>query len=284
MESYFQAKRLLFTKYSKKDRIAAVSADDAYGARLLEEFPEARGFGISDAANTHLSAGGSAFTVETEGFPPLPLRSPLAGMFNVSNALAAVAALRGAALKGAALRGGALRIGDDIVARGVAETPQVPGRLERHTMPNGACCIVDFAHTPEALRNVLSTARGFCSGRLISVFGHGGGRYQANRAALGEIAASLADMVLVTMDNPRDEDPAAIAESIVEGIKKQKKTGFQVILDRKEAIRTALSVAGPGDVLVISGKGPEKFLLIGKQKIPSCDADIVEEWKRLANA
>ncbi|MDR1649098.1 MAG: UDP-N-acetylmuramoyl-L-alanyl-D-glutamate--2,6-diaminopimelate ligase [Synergistaceae bacterium] len=278
MENYFQAKRLLFTKYSKKGRIAAINADDAYGARLLEEFPEARGFKISDAANVCLSVDGSAFTVDTEGFPPLPLRSPLAGMFNISNTLAAVAALRGVALQGAASG-----IGDDIVARGVAEIPQVPGRLERHMMPNGACCIVDFAHTPEALRNVLSTVRGFCSGRLISVFGHGGGRYQANRAALGEIAASLADMVLVTMDNPRDEDPAAIAESIVEGIKKQKKAGFRVILDRKEAIRTALSVAGPGDVLVISGKGPEKFLLIGKQKIPSRDADIVEEWKRLAS-
>jgi UDP-N-acetylmuramoyl-L-alanyl-D-glutamate--2,6-diaminopimelate ligase len=288
MESYFQAKRLLFTQYSKKDRVAAINSDDAYGARLLEEFPDARGFRVSDAANACLSAGGSVFTIEAEGLPPLPVRSPLAGTFNVSNVLAAAAALRGIEFRetefgGTGFRGGG-KIDDGAVAEGIAAIPQVPGRLERHMMPNGACCIVDFAHTPEALRNVLSTVRGFCSGRLISVFGHGGGRYQANRTALGETAASLADLILVTMDNPRDEDPASIAASIVEGIKKRRNTGFQVILDRKEAIRTALSVAGPGDVLVVSGKGPEKFLIAGNRKIPFSDAEIVEEWKRLANS
>ncbi|MDR1049074.1 MAG: UDP-N-acetylmuramoyl-L-alanyl-D-glutamate--2,6-diaminopimelate ligase [Synergistaceae bacterium] len=277
MESYFQAKRLLFTQYSKQGRVAAAGADDLYGARLLAEFPDARGFGLSNAADICLSAGGSTFTVKTEGLPPLPLKSPLAGIFNVANVLAAVAALRGTELAGQG------KISDETIAEGVAKIPQVPGRFERHMLPNGACCIVDFAHTPEALRNVLSAAREFCTGRLISVFGHGGGRYQANRAALGETAASLADLVLVTMDNPRDEDPASIAKSIAEGIKKRENTHFQIILDRKEAIRTALSVASPGDVLVISGKGPEKFLLIGDQKIPHSDAETVEEWQRLAN-
>jgi UDP-N-acetylmuramoyl-L-alanyl-D-glutamate--2,6-diaminopimelate ligase len=278
MENYFQAKRLLFTKYSKQNRVAAVNADDPYGIRLLEEFPDARGFRLSDAADTRLDASGSAFTVEAEGFPPLPLQSPLAGIFNVSNVLAAVAALRGIAA------GDGGKIGDGVIAEGVAQIPQVPGRLEKYMMPNGACCIVDFAHAPEALRNVLSAARGFCSGRLISIFGHGGGRYQANRAALGETAASLADLILVTMDNPRDEDPASIAESITEGIKKQKNARFQVILDRKEAIRTALSIAGPKDVLVISGKGPEKFLILGDQKIPHNDAETVKEWQRMAHS
>jgi UDP-N-acetylmuramoyl-L-alanyl-D-glutamate--2,6-diaminopimelate ligase len=288
MESYFQAKRLLFTKYSKTGRVAAINAGDAYGARLLEEFPDARGFRVSDAADARMSIDGSSFTIEAEGFPPLPVKSPLAGTFNIANVLAAAAALRGVALKGAMLKknaaGAREEIDDEAVARGAAQVPQVPGRLERHMMPNGACCIVDFAHTPEALRNVLSTVRGFCSGRLISVFGHGGGRYQANRPALGETAASLADLILVTMDNARDEDPAAIAESIAQGIKIRKNARYQVILDRKEAIRTALSIAGPGDVLVISGKGPEKFLTIGDQKIPFNDAETVEEWKRLARS
>jgi UDP-N-acetylmuramoyl-L-alanyl-D-glutamate--2,6-diaminopimelate ligase len=196
------------------------------------------------------------------------------GSFNVANVLAAVTALRD-------------KFGGEVMARGVSEIPQVPGRLEKYRLPNGACCIIDFAHTPEALRNVLSAARGFCSGRLISVFGHGGGRYQSNRPALGETAASLADLVLVTMDNPRDEDPALIAESIVQGIEsKADKTGkevkYKVILDRKEAIATALSIAGPEDVLVVSGKGPEKFLTIKDQKIPYSDASAVEEWIQLA--
>jgi UDP-N-acetylmuramoyl-L-alanyl-D-glutamate--2,6-diaminopimelate ligase len=283
MENYFQAKRLLFSKYSKEGRVAAVNGDDPYGARLLEEFPEARGFGFSRVSGLRLDMSGSFFEIgaqfdakfdTNEKFPPLAIQSPLVGKFNVANALSAITALRG-------------RIDDALIAKGVAEIPQVPGRLEKHPIPNGACCVIDFAHTPEALRNVLSAVRGFCSGKLISVFGHGGGRYASNRPALGATAASLADLVLVTMDNPRDEDPAAIADSIVRGIEEQsgrqkKETQYRVILDRKEAISTALSIAGPGDALVVSGKGPEKFLTIKGRKIPFNDAEIVEEWIREA--
>jgi UDP-N-acetylmuramoyl-L-alanyl-D-glutamate--2,6-diaminopimelate ligase len=276
MENYFQAKRLLFTKYSKESRVAAINSDDPYGARLLKEFPDARGFGSKNVSDVKLDVDGSSFKVRThsgEGVP-LSLKSPLVGNFNVTNVLAAVTALRG-------------RVDDALIAKGVAGIPQIPGRLEKHRIPNGACCVIDFAHTPEALRNVLSVARGFCAGKLISIFGHGGGRYASNRPALGAIAASLADLILVTMDNPRDEDPALIADSIVQGIKSRnkeegKETRYQVILDRKEAISTALCIAGPNDVLVVSGKGAEKFLTIKDQKIPYSDAETVEEWIRLA--
>jgi UDP-N-acetylmuramoyl-L-alanyl-D-glutamate--2,6-diaminopimelate ligase len=275
MENYFQAKRLLFTKYSKEGRVAAINADDPYGTRLLEEFP-ARGFRLSDVSNIDLGMDGSSFVIDTGGahMPPLPLKSPLVGDFNVTNVLAAVTALRG-------------RFDDAVIAKGIAEIPQVPGRLEKHRIPNGACCVIDFAHTPEALRNILSVTRGFCTGKLISIFGHGGGRYPSNRPALGAVAASLADLILVTMDNPRDEDPALIADGIVQGIEGQnrekgREIRYQVILDRKEAISTALCIAGPNDVLVISGKGPEKFLTIKDRKIPYSDAEAVEEWIRLA--
>ena len=272
MENYFQAKRLLFTKYSKEGRLAVVNADDPYCARLLEEFPDARGFSMSEVYDLRMDRNGSSFKLKAKKH--ISLTSPLVGGFNVANVLSAVTALRG-------------RLDDEVIARGVSEIPQVPGRLEKHRIPNGACCIIDFAHTPEALRNALSAARNFCSGKLISVFGHGGGRYQSNRPALGEVAASLADLVLVTMDNPRDEDPALIADSIVQGIENKsrelgKEVKYRVILDRKEAIATALSIAGPEDVLVISGKGPEKFLTIKDQKIPYSDAGAVEEWIRLA--
>jgi len=281
MENYFQAKRLLFTKYSKKDRLAAINADDAYGARLLEEFPDAKGFSMSKICDLQMDRNGSSFKLNAGR--QISLTSPLVGNFNVANVLSAVSALRG-------------RVCDAAIVRGVSEIPQVPGRLEKFRIPNGACCIIDFAHTPEALRNVLSAARNFCSGRLISVFGHGGGRYQSNRPALGEAAASLADLVLVTMDNPRDEDPAMIADGIVHGIEKKisesgradkadkvdKEVKYKVILDRKEAIATALSIAGPEDVLVISGKGPEKFLTIKDQKIPYSDAGAIEEWLQAA--
>jgi UDP-N-acetylmuramoyl-L-alanyl-D-glutamate--2,6-diaminopimelate ligase len=284
MESYFQAKRLLFTKYSKEGRVAAINADDPYGARLLEEFPDAKGFGMADVFDLRMDGEGSSFKViknididekkAVNTLQPLALESPLVGGFNVANVLSAVTALRG-------------RFDDKVIAKGVAGIPQVPGRLERHRIPNGACCVIDFAHTPEALRNVLSAARDFCSGKLISIFGHGGGRYSSNRPALGEIAASLADLVLVTMDNPRDEDPATIAESIVQGIENRSRESgkgvkYKVILDRKEAIATALSIAAPQDVLVVSGKGPEKFLTIRDQKIPYSDAGAVEEWIRMA--
>jgi UDP-N-acetylmuramoyl-L-alanyl-D-glutamate--2,6-diaminopimelate ligase len=276
MENYFQAKRLLFTKYSKEGRIAAINSDDPYGARLLKEFPDARGFRFGDVSNVKLGMDGSSFKIKTRGSEglPLSLKSPLVGDFNVINVLAAVTALRG-------------RIDDALIAKGVAGIPQIPGRLEKHRIPNGACCVIDFAHTPEALRNILSVARGFCNGKLISIFGHGGGRYASNRPALGAVAASLADLILVTMDNPRDEDPVLIADSIAQGIKSRnkeegKETRYQVILDRKEAISTALCIAGPDDVLVISGKGAEKFLTIKDQKIPYSDAETVEAWIRLA--
>jgi UDP-N-acetylmuramoyl-L-alanyl-D-glutamate--2,6-diaminopimelate ligase len=288
MESYFQAKRLLFSKYSKEGRVAAVNADDPYGVRLMKEFPEAKGFGFSDISDSNSNINGSSFEIKAEirseiraseiggrdDFPSLAIQTPLVGKFNIANTLAAISALRG-------------RISDASIAKGVAEMPQVPGRLEKHPIPNGACCVIDFAHTPEALRNVLSAARQFCSGKLISIFGHGGGRYASNRPALGATAASLADLVVVTMDNPRDEEPDAIADSIVRGIEEQNEqqargTKYQVILDRKEAISTALCIAGPGDVLVVSGKGPEKFLTIKGRKIPFNDAETVEEWIRLA--
>ncbi|MDR1379233.1 MAG: UDP-N-acetylmuramoyl-L-alanyl-D-glutamate--2,6-diaminopimelate ligase [Synergistaceae bacterium] len=275
MESYFQAKWLLFSKYSKERRTMVVNADDPYGARLLRAFPEAKGFSFSDIVNLSLNMNGSFFEIEAcDDFPPLSIQSPLVGKFNVANVLAAISALRG-------------RIGDAFIAKGVMEIPQVPGRLEKHPIPNGACCIIDFAHTPEALRNVLSAAREFCSGKLISIFGHGGGRYASNRPALGATAASLADLVVVTMDNPRDEDPNAIADSIVRGIEEQngrqkRKITYRIILDRKEAISTALRIARLGDVLVVSGKGPEKFLTINGRKIPFNDAETVEEWIRLA--
>ncbi|MDR1730972.1 MAG: UDP-N-acetylmuramoyl-L-alanyl-D-glutamate--2,6-diaminopimelate ligase [Synergistaceae bacterium] len=270
MENYFQAKRLLFTRYAKKKAVLAVNGDDAWGARLMKEFPEARGFRFSDVSDLKLDREHSSFTVQMKGFAPLRLESPLIGKFNVFNVLSAVTALRG-------------EVEDEAIVRGLKEMPQVPGRLEKHGMSNGATCIIDFAHTPEALRNVLSAVRDFSPHRVISIFGHGGGRYESNRPELGKIAASLADLIIVTMDNPRNEDPAAIAESIVEGILEQGGgTRYRVILDRKEAILTGLSIAGSGDVLVVSGKGPEKFLTIRGERIPFNDAETVEEWERLA--
>lgn len=273
MEQYFQAKRLLFSRYWSPGSEGAVNAGDPYGRRLLEDFPERlRGFSLSSETFAYVkgfrtSLEGTAMTVSMRSLPDLDLKTPLVGKFNVWNVLAAVTALRG-------------RVEDEAIVRGVAAVPQVPGRLEKYPLPNGAFCFIDFAHTPEALRNVLSAARDVCTGRLISVFGHGGGRYALNRPALGRTAATLADLVIVTMDNPRDEDPAEIAAEIAQGIKESGRARHQILLDRREAVRTALSVAAPGDVVVVSGKGPERYLQIGERKMPYSDAETVNSWIR----
>ncbi|MCR4819187.1 MAG: UDP-N-acetylmuramoyl-L-alanyl-D-glutamate--2,6-diaminopimelate ligase [Fretibacterium sp.] len=278
METYFQAKRLLFTHYAKPGFKGAANAGDPYGQRLIGEFPEGlRGFALKGEENAfarvtewQTALGGTSLTMELQGLDaPLCLRSPLAGEFNVWNVLCAVTALWG--------RPG---INEETIRQGVAAIPQVPGRLERHVLPNGACCFIDFAHTPSALRKVLTTVRGLTKGRVLSLFGHGGGRYSMNRPELGRVAAELADEVIVTMDNPRDEDPADIAQAIVKGVEERGGAEYQVILDRREAVRRGLSLLGPDDVMVVSGKGPEKYLQIGRVKHPYNDAETVDEWCR----
>lgn len=270
MENYFLAKRLLFTRYARDGFVGAANADDAYGRRLVEEFPNGlHGFSMSGgeyrAADADVSIDGISLTLESPERPPLRLRSPLAGAFNVWNILCAASAMRG-------------RVSDEAIVRGAASVPQVPGRLERYALPNGAFCFVDFAHTPTALRSLLTTVRALSNGRIISLFGHGGGRYPMNRPELGRAAAELADHVIITMDNPRNEDPAAIASAIEDGVKERGMTDYETIINRRDAIHRGLSMLGAGDVLVVSGKGPEKYLQIGSVKTPYSDAETVRSW------
>ena len=271
MENYFQAKRLLFTRHVKPDYTGAANCGDSWGRRLCEEQPERiRGFALEaeDAfarvTEWRTALEGTTMRVEMRGLPPLDLQSPLVGAFNVWNVLCAVTALRG-------------RVDDSAIVAGVAAVPQVPGRLERYTLPGGACCFVDFAHTPAALRSLLTTVRGLTKGRVISIFGHGGGRYPMNRPELGRAASELADYAVLTMDNPRDEDPAEIARAI-EGGFTDGGAGHEVILNRTKAIHKGLSLLKPGDVLVVSGKGPEKYLEIRGKKTPYSDAEAVRSW------
>jgi UDP-N-acetylmuramoyl-L-alanyl-D-glutamate--2,6-diaminopimelate ligase len=281
MENYFMAKRLLFDKYSKKDGIIVVNADDAYGERIIEEY--SRSFIIRTFATDTLSADysarsmnlgidGSKFKLFISGRFIEDFYSPLVAAFNVKNTLAALAAVYDE------------NIDIKLLINGVANTPQVPGRLEKYFIPigddnNAACCIIDFAHTPEALSNVLSAVREFCKGNLISVFGHGGGRYQANRPALGSIAAAVADKLIITMDNPREESPQEIADQIAVGaVNSNPDVDMKIIVDRKKAIKTALNEVRAGDVAVISGKGHENYLIIGDKYLTYSDADEVKSW------
>ena len=270
MENYFEAKKLLFTNYSKKNFIGAVNYDDPYGKRLLEEFPDnLRGFGLSEGASSRViesntSLNGTELVISMKGFDSLRLHSPLVGGFNIMNTLCAVTAMRG-------------RVDDSAIIQGVANVPQVPGRLERIDLPNGACVFVDFAHTPSALKSVLSVIRKLSGNdrKIISVFGHGGGRYEQNRPELGKSASEFADEIIITSDNARDEDPMKIAEAIASGAS----IPYRIIVDRPEAVNYGLSNLKKGDIMVITGKGPEKFITIKNKKIPFNDSEAVKAWR-----
>ncbi|MBR1657583.1 MAG: UDP-N-acetylmuramoyl-L-alanyl-D-glutamate--2,6-diaminopimelate ligase [Synergistaceae bacterium] len=270
MENYFAAKKLLFTDYTKPDYRGAANFDDPYGKRLITEFGDRlSGFGLTDGAESRVidsktNINGTDLVIQAEGYEPLRLHTPLVGGFNIMNTLCAVTALRG-------------RVDDEAIIKGVANVPQVPGRLERIDLNNGACVFVDFAHTPSALASVLGVVRGLSGKdrRIISLFGHGGGRYQMNRPELGRSASEFADEVIITSDNARDEDPAEIAKAIEGGVTIPSRT----ILDRPEAVRTALEGLKSGDILVITGKGPEKFITIKDKKIPFNDAEAVKTWR-----
>ncbi|EFQ23912.1 UDP-N-acetylmuramoylalanyl-D-glutamate--2,6-diaminopimelate ligase [Aminomonas paucivorans DSM 12260] len=275
-EAYFQAKKLLFEEYMKPSWKGASNRDDAYGRRLLEAYPENLvGYTREEPRPGDLGATLKSFDLTgmcldltlPDGRVLPEVHLPLIGTYNVENALACAALAR------------TLDIDGETIRRGLASMPQVPGRLERYSLPGGVTCVIDYAHTPDGLEKVLSTLRHVCRGQLWSVFGHGGERTTSHRKALGEHAGRLADRVVVTMDNPRSEDPGAIAEQIVGGIQGSgAATPWEVRLDRGEAIRFALDGAQPGDVVLVSGKGPERNIIFADRLVPFEDRAVVLEW------
>jgi UDP-N-acetylmuramoyl-L-alanyl-D-glutamate--2,6-diaminopimelate ligase len=264
MEDYFQAKRRLFTEHDTA--VTIINADDAYGARLAAELPGAITFGLEREATyraTRVQTGlsGSRFTVHSPD-GELRLQSPLPGHFNVSNVLGALAAAR------------ALGVEAEVCAGAIATAGQVPGRFERVQAGQDFAVLVDYAHTPDSLQNVLKAARALTQGRVHVVFGCGGDRDRGKRPLMGEIAVRLADRVFVTSDNPRSEDPEAIIDEILAG------TGPDVAHDpdRRAAIGQAIAGAQSGDVVVIAGKGHEQGQEFeGGRKIPFDDVAVARE-------
>jgi UDP-N-acetylmuramoyl-L-alanyl-D-glutamate--2,6-diaminopimelate ligase len=267
MEDYFAAKRRLFVEAGP--RAAIVNLDDPYGVRLAGELPHAITVslrGPADYRATDVATGllGSTFTVQTPD-GELTLSSPLRGQFNVSNVLGALAAAR------------ALGVPTDVCAEAIAHSGQVPGRFQTVDEGQPFAVIVDYAHTPDSLENVLRAARSLTEGRLHVVFGCGGDRDRGKRPLMGEIARRLADRVIVTSDNPRSEDPEAIIAEILTG------SGADVRhdADRRVAITTALTDAATGDVVVIAGKGHEQGQEFrGGEKIPFDDVTVAREILR----
>jgi UDP-N-acetylmuramoyl-L-alanyl-D-glutamate--2,6-diaminopimelate ligase len=272
MEAYYEAKKALFTgeltgsdpvSFTGSDPVkgmpaAAVNTGDPYGRRLADELRPLGGtlvtFGFADDAE--LKPG------------ELEIDSPLRGRFNVENVLGAVAA------------GRLLGIDDETIVRGIESLDGVPGRFEVVDEGQPFTVLVDYAHTPEALENVLRAARDLDRGRLICVFGCGGDRDRSKRPVMGRIAGELADLAIVTSDNPRSEDPRAIIDEILAGAEGE----LEIEPDRRDAIARAVEEAEPGDVVLIAGKGHEQGQQFRDRTVPFDDREVAREALRRLGA
>jgi UDP-N-acetylmuramoyl-L-alanyl-D-glutamate--2,6-diaminopimelate ligase len=267
METYFRAKERLFTDFDVETPVVVV--DDPWGRRLADALPDAVTVSLEGPADwqavDHCAGlGGNAFTVRSpagEAAVELPLR----GRFNAANALVALAACS------------SLGVELDVLAAALPTVEPVPGRVQAVDEGQGFALLVDYAHKPGALEKVLASAREVTTGRVIVVFGAGGDRDRAKRPVMGEIAARLADVVIVTSDNPRSEDPEAIIEEILAGVP----AGASHVAreaDRRAAIERAVGLAAPGDVVVIAGKGHEQGQEhAGGRKEPFDDVQVARE-------
>ena len=278
MEDYFQAKRRLFV--GERAETAVVNIDDPYGERLVAEI-ESVTFSAAGDERADLRAVGLGFDASGSRFVcaapegEFEIRLPLPGRFNVENALCSIASVR------------ALGVGVDLAAAALAEAERVPGRFEPVDEGQPFAVLVDYAHTPDSLENVLVSARQITAaeGRLICVFGCGGDRDREKRPLMGAIVDRLADLAVATSDNPRSEDPLAILDDVQEGIGPGG-AEVEVEPDRRAAIALALGAAGPHDTVVIAGKGHEQGQEFEHgRKIPFDDRDVARaELRALAPA
>ncbi|MEM7757156.1 MAG: UDP-N-acetylmuramoyl-L-alanyl-D-glutamate--2,6-diaminopimelate ligase [Cyanobacteria bacterium P01_A01_bin.40] len=261
MEDYFQAKSLLFNGEYLSGK-AIINLDDTYGQRLIAKLDRNKvwTYSVTNQAADLYTSDLDYQTTGVKGILHTPVgevefNSPLVGQFNLANLLAAV--------------GAALHLGADLnlLAESLPLFAGVPGRMERVQVRSAQDInvIVDYAHTPDSLENLLQAARPFISGKMICVFGCGGDRDRTKRPLMGKIAAELADIAVVTSDNPRTENPEQILKDVVAGIPKNVKP--IVISDRAQAIATAIRDAQPGDGVLIAGKGHEDYQILGTEKI-----------------
>jgi len=284
-ESYFQAKLLLFTGLAP-GKPAVVNADDAASREIIQRRKTAvYTFGTSDRADIRPigdighGISGLSFSVRTpKGV--IAVESPLVGKFNVYNILSAIGA------------GCALGFDADVIARGIKSMRAVPGRMEKVDEGQPFGVVVDYAHTEDSLAGLLESVRAMAEGRIITVFGCGGDRDKTKRPKMGTAALTGSDVVIVTSDNPRTEDPLVIIGEIETGMAETGtklapangnpfavtgKTPYYVIPDRHEAVAAAIGLARPGDVVVLAGKGHEDYQLVGEKKIHFDDREVARE-------
>lgn len=269
LAEYWSVKRRLFTEADVRERV--IDIDDPYGAELAESLGAAWTVGRSSAASIRAHdenplADATEFTlVMPEGSTRLVL--PLAGAYNVSNALVAAGS------------GLALGLGLDEIVDGLASAPQVPGRLERIDEGQPFTVLVDYAHTPDSLAKAIAAVRAVTPGRVITVFGCGGDRDPEKRPLMGAAAGAGSDIVVVTSDNPRSEDPVGIILSIEDGLRTTA-AEHTAEVDRRSAIATALGFARPGDAVLIAGKGHEDYQIFADRTIHFDDREVAREELR----
>ena len=277
----FTSKKLLFTQLSSPD-CGIANIDDPYGQRLVSEIPALVSCGTDSSASVHIKLE----TIDLDGVKGtlvvadkrVPIHSALLGRFNVENIICTAAV------------GTVLGIDLTTIAIGIDTAPQVPGRLEKIENDLGASILVDYAHSPDALDKALSTVSALKPERLISIVGCGGDRDKTKRPVMAEISCKIADVTIITSDNPRTEDPQSIIDDMVVGARKvypeesseallseQTGEGYLIVSDRRQAIKTAIRSLRPGDLLLIAGKGHEDYQIIGTTKFPFDDRKIARE-------
>ena len=280
LDEYFKAKCLIFGRVAENAPVL-INADDEHGQQLLDYYQTAFAYGcdtreqissLCDYHGTFLSdptqlielaiqyqdAEGDCDSCDDFVCPVL------FGAYNAYNVLAAVSMAQ------------ELQIHPGIIKRALQTFPGVPGRLQEHVLPNGARCFIDYAHNPESFKAVLSTLR-VLTHHLIVVFGAGGGRDKSKRPMMGNIASQIADIVVITSDNPRLEDPVLIAQDIVCGVPEESYHKIIQELDRKCAIELAYHLSDNGSIIVLLGKGPDEYQIVGTTKHYFSERQIVEQ-------
>lgn len=266
LEEYFSVKRRLFTDFETGARV--VNIDDPFGEGIAADIPGCVTVGRAreaavQARDEVLGAHGSRFELVTPVGSAL-VQLPLAGAYNVSNALVAAGC------------GIALGIPLSVVVAGLESAAQVPGRLERIDCGQDFSVVVDYAHTPDSLEKAIAAVKQVCEGRTVVVFGCGGDRDPAKRPLMGRAAAVGADHVVVTSDNPRSEDPVGIILQIEDGLRDGPAT-YEVQVDRRKAIEQAIAIARPGDTVLIAGKGHEDYQIFSDRTVHFDDREVARE-------
>ena len=279
MENYFNAKKILFyslsTNLKNNKKFAIINTDDIYGKKLLEDknipankisysTSSKNGSLFCLAKNILLNSEGSSFNLESS-FGNAQINVNQIGLHNVYNILAVICIC--------------VSIGIELkqVIENLKNMAGAPGRLEKIKSAKDFSVIVDYAHTDDALKNVLSAIKNLNPAKIITVFGCGGNRDKTKRPKMAKVACTMSDFVFITSDNPREEDPIEITKDVEEGAKEINKTNYKVVVDRKEAIKEAIASANKKDVVLIAGKGHENYQIIGRTKIHFDDREIASD-------